>query len=412
MNHLCNQENEISFFMTIRTTITICALAALVVSSCGHRRNSKASKTEVSATISFFEDGNAAREPVRLCEAVLTGEKAVLSAFPDDTEDYFKETTPEKDAFYYPAPDIKDEPLVRTVQLRYNYAALFNRVLHSYEWFQRMSTGGDEEDGVATKKDTLEWIRHARPQLPEPVIRAALPDAKASSRAAKLLQAYNRFDGDDSEDSSFSKAVGEYTAALSELQELVSPEETDHFEREFWKWYDKRNAVPEIDTLVRMNMPGYKGEKPTEGLLENMRRAIEAESDIDRRAILALEYVKFDRRRGSVLLGEILESRIYTNYLLEVWLSWRANVQAEHSPSSFSIIANNYYDHLRAVCLDTMVRHCLQTEDKNAECLIENLILCEIVHRMGALTGNSSLNSVMALSYEEFIHPRLLEEGE
>ena len=59
-----------------------------------------------------------------------------------------------------------------------------------------------------------------------------------------------------------------------------------------------------------------------------------------------------------------------------------------------------------------MVRHCLQSEDRNAECLIENLIFCEIVHRMGSLAGNSSFNTCAMLSYNMFIHPRLLPEEE
>ena len=364
------------------------------------------------AALPFFRDENASLESVRLCKAVLTSQEAMESAFPDYTDDFFKETTPEKDAFYFPAADIRRKDLVRTVQLRYNYAALFNRVIHSYEWFQRMSTGVDEEESPITKKDTLEWIRSVRPNVSESVIRSALPDARAQARANRLLNAYDRFDGDDSEDSPFSTAVNQYTEALSEFPGLVSEEEIDRFEKRFWDWYDKRNVVPEIDTLVRMNMYEYEGAKPSDEQLENLRRAIEAEKDIDRRTVLALEYVKFDKWEALPLLGEIIESRIYTKYLLEAWISWRANVQMYHSPSSFSVIANNYYDKVRTICLDTMVRHCLESEDKNAECLIENLLFCEIIHRMGSLAGNSSFNTCAMLAYNMFIHPRLLPHEE
>ncbi len=389
----------------------LCALAVLSLFSCG-QRNSKQfpSPAKADAIISVFGEDNAALDPVRLCDAVLTTEEGMESAFPDETDSFFEETTPEAEAFYFPAADIKDELLARTVQLRYNYAALFNRVIHSYEWFQRASTGIDDE--TTTKKDTLEWIRYARPKIPESVIRAALPDAGALAQASKLLKAYNRFDGNDSADSPFSVAVNRYTEALSGLPELVSKEETDRFEERFWNWYDKRNVVPEIDTLVRMNMYEYEGPKPSDGELENLKRAIEAEKDIDRRTVLALEYVKFSKWDGVPLLGEILESRIYTKYLLEAWISWRANAQMYHSPSSFGVIANNYYDKVRTICLDTMVRHCLESEDKNAECLIENLLFCEIIHRMGSIAGNSSFNDCAMLSYNMFIHPRLLENSE
>ena len=411
--------------MTRLSYTILCALAALILSSCGHHGSKQSSQdpatsqtgtmtvsAEDLASLPFFGDENASLEPVRLCNAVLTSQEAMESAFPDYTDDFFKETTPEKDAFYLPDADIRGMDLVRTVRLRYNYVALFNRVIHSYEWFQRMSTGMDEEVSPTTKKDTLKWIRSARPMVPESVIKAALPDAGAQARASRLLKAYERFDGNDSVDSPFSAAVNRYTEALSELPEIVGKEETDRFEERFWDWYDKRNVVPEIDTLVMMNMYGYEGAKPSEEQLGNLKRAIEAEKDIDRRTVLALEYVKFSKWDGIPLLGEILESRIYTKYLLEAWISWRANTQMDHGPSSFTVIANNYYDRVRALCLDTMVRHCLESEDKNAECLMENLIFCEIVHRMGSLVGNSSFNTCAMLSFNMFIHPRLLPEEE
>ena len=407
--------------MTRLTTTFLSILTALSLFSRGHRESKKPVQapdqplavTEADlAALSFFKDENASLEPVRLCDAVLTSQERMGSAFPEYTDDFFKENTPEKDAFYTPDADIREKDLVRAVRLRYNYVALFNRVIHSYEWFQRMSTGIDEEASPITKKDTLEWIRSVRPKISGSVIRAALPDAGAQNRAERLLKAYDRFDGDDSDDSPFSRAIADYTEALSELPELVSKEETDRFEEQFWDWYDKKAVVPEIDTLVRLNMSEYKGAKPSDGQLENLKRAIEAETDIDRRTILALEYVKFNQWDGVPLLGEILESRIYTKYLLEAWISWRANVQMEHGLSSFSVIANNYYDKVRCIRLDTMLRHCLQSEDRNAECLIENLIFCEIVHRMGSLYGNSSFNTCAMLSYNMFIHPRLLPQEE
>jgi hypothetical protein len=398
------------------TKFILCTLAVLTLFSCGQRgykKSSPAPETTVATEpLPFFGTDNASLEPFRLCDAVLTSQEAMESAFPDYTEDFFEETTAERDAFYIPDTDIRGDSLVRTVQLRYNYVALFNRVIHSYEWFQRMSTGVDEEESPITKKDTLEWIRSVRPKVPESVIRAALPDAGAQARAKRLLKAYDRFDGNDSEDSPFSAEVNRYTEALSELPVLVSKEESDSFEERFWDWYDKRNVVPEIDTLVRMNMYGYEGAKPSDEQLENLKRTIEAEKDIDRRTVLALEYVKFSTWDGVPMLGEILESRIYTKYLLEAWISWRANAQMDHGPSSFAVIANNYYDKVRTICLDTMVRHCLESEDKNTECLIENLLFCEIIHRMGSLAGNSSFNECAMLSYNMFIHPRLLPEEE
>ena len=401
--------------MTRPKSIILCALAALVLSSCGQRGSKQTTpaadpaEAETATSISFFKDDNASLEPVRLCDAVLTSFEGMEAAFPDSTDNYFSEPTPETEAFYFPAADIQDEYEVRRIRLRYNYVALFNRVIHSYEWFQRASSAMDEDDNTATKKDTLEWIRSVRPALTQAFLKEVLPFPSSQAHAAKLMKAYDRFDGKDDEDSPFSRAVAEYAGDLDE----IPTQKVDRFEEGFWDWYDKKAVVPEIDTLIRMNMDGYEGEEPSEKQLANMKQAIEAETDIDRRTILALEYVKFDHWNGARLLGEILESQIYTKYLLEAWISWRANVQSNHSPSSFSVIANNYYDKVRVICLDTMLRHCLQEMDKNAEMLIENLIFCEIIHRMGGFYGNSSLATLANLSYGgEFIHPRLMEDNE
>ena len=434
---------HLSSIMHTGIATIICAFAALAVTSCGQRGSSnQATRTQApaaaeaagpaepvaadtSSVIFFFEEDYVPGEPFRLCEQRLTSQKGTLSAFPEFTENFSSETTPESDVFYFPKADIKNKTLAQVVQLRCNYAHLFNRVLHSYEWFERMSTmpsmdddeeddeGEDDDDDdrqATTKKDTLEWIRTVRPQVSKALLDRAILDTDARVMAGMLLNAYDSFDGDDSADSPFSKAMAQYSDALSELPEIVTKEELDQFEKVFWEWYDKEKVVPGIDGIIKIHLHDTDVEMPEDEQLEKMRKAVEAERDIDRRTILALEYAKFDGRGGSILLGEIIESRIYTKYLLEAWISWRANVQMEHSPSSFSVIANNYYDKMKTICLDTMVRHCLQTEDENAECLIENLIFCDIVHRMGSLMGNSSMATLANLDYGEFIHPRLLKD--
>ncbi len=84
----------------------------------------------------------------------------------------------------------------------------------------------------------------------------------------------------------------------------------------------------------------------------------------------------------------------------------------EHSPSSFTVIPNNYFDRLRVKCIDTYVRHCIQEKDPNAEWLLANLMYAEIVHRMASIAGNGSFNTVVDLAYGMFVHPRLLKEDE
>ena len=90
-----------------------------------------------------------------------------------------------------PAADIKDKRLAKLTQLHGNYVAMFYRVVHAYECFERVSTDvGDEADDV-TATDSLAWIRSFRPALSSSFIDRALPDPMARTRAHKLLAAYD-----------------------------------------------------------------------------------------------------------------------------------------------------------------------------------------------------------------------------
>lgn len=347
--------------------------------------------------------------PIVLCEQKITSRSAIEDSFDADydTEDYFTEATTAEEAFYLPNKDIVGQEMVKNVQMLFNTVSLANRVAHSYELFHR-ATWMVEEDSLS-RRDTLEIIRESQPILSESLLSAAFPDAKALSAAKRLKRAYTEFNGDDSEDSPFSLSYGQYVEHFQSLPQVASDAMLDHFEKGFWSWYDKRQFVPEIDAIIRINMRDSVANTPSEEQLSHFRAVVLSEPDIDRRAILALEYAKLDHWDGSILLGEIIESRRYTRYLLECWIAWRAYVQESHSISSFSPIANNYYDKVRALCADTYVRHCLETDDLNAKCLLQNLIFCEILHRQSCLFGNESFVTCMALCSEEFIDPRLAE---
>ena len=404
--------------MKSRLTFFTAFIVLLLLSSCGPRsaRMERRAQgyavpdgedvTRSADTVSVLDRLPVGREPYRLCSQELTSEDGMDSAFPERPKELLDESTPIGETFYSPTADIRGKDLVRTAQLRYNYIALYNRVIHSYEWYVRVAINIAEEE--FTRRDTLYWIRYSQPKVSRTLLDRVLPDPRARTEAGKLLQAYSRFDGVDREGSPFDKAVADYSAAFEALPRLVSQEEIDRFGERFWDWYDKRAIVPVIDDIIRMNMRGYGGKNPTRDQINHLRQAVETEKDIDRRTILALEYVKFSPWDGVYLLGEILESRIYTKYLLEAWNSWRSNVQMNHSPSSFSVIANNYYDRLRVICIDTMVRHCLECDDPDALCLLENLILCDIIHRMDSIAGNGSFGTVAGLSNGRFIHPRIL----
>lgn len=348
-----------------------------------------------------------AGEPQMLCSQELTSFVSMLDAFENGRAgDYLHEPTEASKAFFSKDPDIKTTDLIKKVRLRHNYCAVMNRVLHGYEWFGRVSSAG--EDSTATRKDTLRWIKESQPMLTDAMLAGALDNSKALDAARRLVNAYKHFDGDAGEDSPFAQAFRNLNEVFGSLPSIVTEEEIDTFEKEFWDWYDKEQFVPGISNLIKMNMQGYEGEKLSDEQMEQLRQRVMGEKDIDKRSVLALELAKFNPLDGAVLLGDIIESGIYTRYLLEVWISWRASAQDYHSPSSFSVIPNNYYDMLRTVCLNTFLRHCQSEDDFRARCLMDNLILCEIVHRMGSLAGNSSFLTRMHLAYDMFIHPDLL----
>lgn len=403
-------------------TICLTAIILMTVSSCS--RGAKEKKAEIPqpyttaatdtpaeeappAWEAFFDAPTEPLRPHRLCRQKLTGMKATIAAFSVKPGDYIHEPTAADKAFYFPAADIRGQKFVRDVQLRYNSAALLNRVIHSLEAFQRLSACPEKEPEEIYCQDTLRWIRMSRLKISSTLLDRALPDRAIRANARRIIHAYSVFDGHLEEGSAFNLAFNEYRSF--ELPGRVPEEQLDEFRSAFWDWYDKEKVVPGIDNVTGLCLRGRPS--LTEEHLDNLRLAVEAETDIDKRTVLALEYAKMaDHIDGAVLLGEILESGIYTKYLLEAWISWRANVQMSYSPSSFSVIPNNYFDRLRVKCIDTFVRHCLQEEDKYAEYLLENLIFDEIIHRMGSLVGNSSSAIVYALSSGMFIHPRLLSD--
>ena len=388
----------------------ICVLMGAV--SCKNRKHSAKTDSATTEVASPGIDGllSPTGDTLMLSAQKLTSWDAMMKAFYNGNEaDYLHEPTSAEKAFFQPEADIKDTELTKVVMLRHNYCAVMNRVLHGYEWFQRISSDGSaEEEGALTKKDTLRWILLSQPRIDDSFITLSLNRSSAADAARRLVRAYRLFDGNDEEGTPFYKAFQHFREVFDYLPAIVTEEELDSFEKEFWGWYNKEQFVPGISALIKMNMKGYEGENLTEDQVKKLVLRVKSEKDIDKRTILALELVKFDRQNGTILLGDIIESGLYTRYLLEAWISWRANAQMEHSPSSFSVIPNNYYDLIRVKCLNTMLRHCQEADDYRTRCLMENLILCELVHRMGSLAGNSSFLTCMHLSFADFIHPDLL----
>lgn len=390
-----------------KTHAIIITFAILSAFSCGDRRSSKSGE-DAPATPFPIDSLQITGSPYRLCEQVLTSTEAIEARIPDAEDfEFDEEPTPAESAFFFPEKDIVDAPLVRAVQLKYNYASVLYRLEHSYELFVRKSS----DDSLATRKDTLDMIAHDRPVIPSGFLRRAIPDAKARQAAEELLAAYRRFDGDDSEGSDFDLSFRKYSDGYEALPEIVDEELLADFEEHFWEWYDKRKYVPEFDRLAALSIDKELSLDLSDSQAEHWKKAIEGERDINRRTILALEMLRNGELMGdaTIYLGEILESGIYTKYLLEAWLAWRAGTQLVfYGPSSFTIIPNNFYDQVRVKCLNTILRHIQTDPDKYDVCLLENFICCQVLHRQGSLYGNESMTTLAGLTNWMFIQPSAL----
>jgi hypothetical protein len=396
-------------------------LAATLLLSCSRNREVHTHVTPSHKTVvpepeigsSVLDSLTVSGDPVMLSPQTLTSFEHVLNSFgSDDDPEFLYEGTSPHAAFFAPEKGVRDDDLMRKVRDRYNVVAVMNRVNHAYEWFKRISTYSDDEDTTMTYRDTVKWALISRPDVSPSFLTRVLSPGDHRVATTNLLLAYNSFDGDDGPESKLTKAFDWAVKAFKELPAFATKEMLDKFKEGFWDWYDKRRFVPEIDDIIKLHLNGYEGEDPSEEQIARLKRAVECERDIDRRTILALELVKFDLEEGSLLLGDILESGIYTRYLAEAWISWRANTQMVFSASSFSVIPNNYFDMMRVRCMNTILKHCQEEEDDNALCLLENLLEIDLLHRMGSLLGNESLATCAALSYNEFIDQRLLDEDE
>jgi len=395
-----------SFITTNSLLLIIAGISLLPVSSCetGHKRVTRNSFSLDSLVVTG--------PPVKLCEQVLTSWEYIYSVDPNierfgtDEYEYDVETTPVRDIFFLPEADIERTGFVKKIQSHYNKMAVWYHTWHAYELFSRKASNGELE----TRQDTINAIAHDRLIIPSSVLKEAFPDAGNRGPVQTFLNEYSRFDGKD--DSPYWEAQKEYTISCGNIDSILPSASLlrDEFSEHFWEWYDKKTYVPEIDSIASFYLRTSK-KIVSEESITHLKAAIEGEKEINRRTILALELIRLDSNSQDAVLylGEILESGIYTKYILEAWIAWRAAVQLNFfSPSSFTLIPNRYYDKIRVKCMNTILRHIQSESDRYDPFLLMNLIGCEQLHRMYCLFGNQSLVTVCELGKKLFIQPSAL----
>ena len=62
--------------------------------------------------------------------------------------------------------------------------------------------------------------------------------------------------------------------------------------------------------------------------------------------------------------------------------------------------------------METMLRHYESSKDPYELCMLENLLMIQILHRQGSIAGNESMATLANLQYGMFVHPRVTENKE
>ena len=388
-----------------------CAAVLVLSLSCGQRRSERhsglAARDTDASRAAVIDSLQAEGGQFVLCTQLLTSPEALDNLDVPADSSYDSESTPDRYSYFFPEDDIELTPEVERYALLYNLSAVYNHLIHSYELHCRKLSA--HEDTLLTRSDTLETIAHDVYAPSGQLLTDVVRDREALDEVYRVVDAASRYDGDDSEGAAYTRAMERFRTSIHGLGMPVDYATLDEFTEEFWTWYDKKPYVPQIDRIVRLRLKD-SGVEITQDQLVHLRDVVWAERDIDRRTVLALAYAKWDRYGGAILLGEILESGIYTRYILEAWITWRACVQMSVlGPSSFTTIPDNYYDRIRVKCMNTIIRHMQSPDaDKYDICLLANLMYCQVVHRQGSLVGNGSFATLADLQYGMFVHPDAL----
>lgn len=295
--------------------------------------------------------------PYSLCKQMLTSEETLLKLTPENlAENYLSyDYIPVKDAFLNPEPDIVNNQFVKDVQNYFNYITVANVVNHAYGLFLRKY-----HDTDSTKQEDDAYLQllvaEDYPKISSGFLKTAIPDNQIRHNATVLLNGYKHFNINKEDE--FEKSVKAFNGYLEKLPKFVN-EEIDSME--FYSWYEKSKVLPEYQQLHSYDTKDFSGKDN-----ECFVKLVQNEKDIDKRIILAMEFSRFDRMEGVILLGEILESGRYTKYLYEAWSLWTGLVQGLYCGySSYSIIPDNYYSMIKAKCVNSILRYIQNTSNKD-----------------------------------------------
>lgn len=240
---------------------------------------------------------------------------------------------------------------------------------------------------VETPGSTM-LIGEMRPSMS--VLQKVFPDKRVRDAASALLNMlYKTPDFND-----VSKRLGELVDAYKSAAFASGmPIDTARLRQAYTNeksYYDKSAFVPDIkrfrDARAYFDSAAVQIKDPVGEIEARMK----APMDFDTKCVYAIELSHVLAVGCIDTLGAIIESKIYSRYLLEVWENWRAEAQfGWFGCSNDSVIPNAYYFKVRNICANTMIRHIQKhPEDNDAYLRLFRLLYCEPIHRGGGLFGN------------------------
>lgn len=215
------------------------------------------------------------------------------------------------------------------------------------------------------------------------VLQKVFPDKRVRDAASALLNMlYKTPDFND-----VSKHLGELVDAYKSAAFASGmPIDTAKIGKAFANedaYYDKSAFVPDIkrfrDARAYFDSAAVQIKDPVGEIEARMK----APMDFDTKCVYAIELSHVQPVDCVDTLGALIESRIYSRYLLEVWENWRAEAQfGWFGCSNDSEIPNAYYLKIRNICANTMIRHIQKhPEDNDAYLRLFRLLYCEPIHR-------------------------------
>lgn len=232
------------------------------------------------------------------------------------------------------------------------------------------------------------------------VLQKVFPDKRVRDAASALLNMlYKTPDFND-----VSKHLGELVDAYESAAFASGmPIDTAKIGKAFANedaYYDKSAFVPDIkrfrDARAYFDSAAVQIKDPVGEIEARMK----APMDFDTKCVYAIELSHVQPVDCVDTLGALIESRIYSRYLLEVWENWRAEAQfGWFGCSNDSEIPNAYYLKIRNICANTMIRHIQKhPEDNDAYLRLFRLLYCEPIHR-GRPMGNELITILYQLRH-------------